>query len=258
MAQAAAHNVYYPGYAASNVKHHEWRTAENSAMHLLPTLQLMAQANPKLTLLDVGAGSGTISLSLAGYMPRGHVTATDVSADILERAAEHAAAAAVPNIVFQSANVYELPFADDSFDIVHASQVLAHLDAPVAALKEMLRVASPGGVVACRESADLHMSFYPKLPGITKFFDVLATTHNAAGGSSTAGTQLVSWAMKAGARREQITATMGAWCYSTPEERQMWGGTMIERLSNGAMRKKALDMNLVTEADLDDIARAWA
>ena len=224
MAQAAGHNVYYPGHAAPNVTHHEWRTAENSAMYLVPTLQLMAKENPKLILLDVGAGSGTITASLANYMPQGQVTAADLSENILERAAEHAKAAGVTNITCKPASIYELPFADASFGVVHASQVLIHLDSPVQALSEMLRVTKPGGVVACRDSAGLSgWPAYPDLPGLTRTFNVLATTHTASGGCSTAGTQLVSWAMKAGANRGQITATMGTWCYSTPEERQMWG-----------------------------------
>ena len=105
MAQAADHKAYCPGYAPTTVTHHEWRTAENSAMHLIPTLQLMAKDNPKLTLLDVGAGSGTISASLAKYMPEGHITATDLSEDILERAAEYAKSVGVSNISFQPANV---------------------------------------------------------------------------------------------------------------------------------------------------------
>ena len=61
-------------------------------------------------------------------MPQGHITATDLSDDILERAAEYAKAAGVMNVTFEPANVYVLPFANDSFDVVHASQVLAHLD----------------------------------------------------------------------------------------------------------------------------------
>ena len=225
MAQAADHKAYCPGYAPTTVTHHEWRTAENSAMHLIPTLQLMAKDNPKLTLLDVGAGSGTISASLAKYMPEGHITATDLSEDILERAAEHAKSVGVSNISFQPANVYELPFANDTFDLVHASQVLIHLDSPVQALKEMLRVTKPGGgIVACRETADLgYWPAFPDLPGLTKSFDILAATHAASGGCPTAGTRLVSWAMKAGASRGRITATMGTWCYSTAEERRMWG-----------------------------------
>ncbi|KAK5747512.1 hypothetical protein LTR17_000153 [Elasticomyces elasticus] len=254
---AQAHNAYMPGYAAPQVKHHEWRTAENSAAYLLPTLQATAKASPDLKLLDVGAGSGTISASLAKYMPSGTVTATDISDDILERAEEYAKEEGVYNISFQSADIYKLPFEDNTFDIVHASMVLSHLDAPVQAYQEMLRVVKPGGIVANRES-DLRMwSYYPESAGIKQFHDVLLATTIEAGGSISAGAHLVTWAMQAGAKREQMTATMGTWMYSTPDERRMWGGTMAERIKKGGMRDKALQMGIATEADCENMAWGW-
>lgn len=192
-------------------------------MHLVPTLQAIAKANPELNLLDVGAGSGTITASLAKYMPQGHITAVDLSDEVLQRAAKHAEQVGSTNISFQTANVYELPFPDGNFDVVHASQVIAHLDSPVRALKEMLRVTKPGGVVSDKEGVLRTWICYPDLPLITKFQDVLIATHQASGGQISAGAELISWAMKAGASRDQITATMSTWCYSTPDERQMWG-----------------------------------
>ena len=79
------HNQYLPGYKASQVIHHEWRTAENSAAYIIPKLVSLREQNPQLSFLDVGAGSGTISVGLAKYIPEGKVTATDLSDVILER-----------------------------------------------------------------------------------------------------------------------------------------------------------------------------
>lgn len=221
-ATKSAHNAYMPGH--TKVKHHEWRTAENSAAYLLPTLQAMAKANPKLTMLDIGAGSGTITATLAKYMPEGHITAVDISADILKSAEQYAEKHGVrEQISFQEADIYALPFEDNSFDIVHASQVLSHLDSPVDAYREMLRVTKPGGVVANRESDLTMWSYYPELPGIKKYHEVMLAVMKGSGGQYNAGPRLVSWAMQAGAKREQVTASMGTWMYSTPEEREMWG-----------------------------------
>jgi methylase of polypeptide subunit release factors len=81
--------------------HHEWRTASNSAAYLLSALQSNQKTKPYLTLLDVGAGSGTISLTLAQALPSGHVTATDLNPSILLRAAALADGEGVTNIAFQ-------------------------------------------------------------------------------------------------------------------------------------------------------------
>ena len=75
-----------PGHPPAQAILHELRTAENSAAHLLPKLQSMKASNPHLTLLDVGAGSGTISVSFAKLLPDGHVTGVDVNPNILPRA----------------------------------------------------------------------------------------------------------------------------------------------------------------------------
>ena len=218
----APHNTYTPGH--TQVKHHEWRTAENSAAYLLPTLESLAKSKPEIILLDIGCGSGTITTSLAKHMPRGSITAVDISPDILTKAAEHAEQQGVTNIVYQTANIYTLPFEDETFDVVHASMVLSHLDAPAEAYREMLRVTkSDGGVVANRESDLTMWSCYPEPPVLRRYHEVQVALMRASGGQVQAGPRLVSWAMEAGARREQITASFGTWTYSTPEEREIWG-----------------------------------
>lgn len=143
MSLPQTHNNYLSGYTPKATIHHEWRTATNSAPHLLPTLRHLAAKTPTLTLLDVGAGSGTITASFAAYMPpQGRIVATDISDEILQKAAKYAEDAGVGQMVqTQKASVYELPFEDGSFDVVHASQVLMHLDEPGRAVMEMVRVA---------------------------------------------------------------------------------------------------------------------
>ncbi|KAM5354267.1 hypothetical protein ACJ41O_000917 [Fusarium nematophilum] len=218
---SSGHNQYGPGY--SQVKHHEWRTAQNSAAHLLPKLQSLAETNPHLKLLDVGAGSGTITVSLAKYIPQGQITATDLSDEILVRAREYAQSQGVSNIHFQQANVFELPFPDATFDITHAHQVLCHLDAPADAIREMIRVTKPGGTVSLRESDMQMWCFWPELPGLLKFHEVSSKILLANGGQDKGGRKLVSWALRAGVAREDITASFGTWCYSAPDDRRVWG-----------------------------------
>lgn len=207
--------------------HHELRTAENSAGYLLPTLAELHKANPHLKLLDVGAGSGTISATLAkAIQPHGHVTATDIKADILPRARAVAETAGVTNIDHKQADVLAaagLPFEDATFDVTHCHQVLAHLSRPADAIREMVRVTKPGGIVAAREGDLETQCAWPDLPGLTKFHALTAGAIERAGGSPRAGRQLLSWVLEAGVPRGQVTAGMGSWCYAEPEERKVWG-----------------------------------
>lgn len=175
------HNSYLPGH--KDVKNHELRTAENCAGYLIPTLKTKAIGNPNLTLLDVGAGSGTMTASLAKYMPHGHVTGFDLSAEVLKSAAQHAKDVGVKNVSFQTGSVYDLPFEDGAFDVVHTPQMLRHLDSPIQALKELIRVTKPdGGVVAVRETDMRTWSFWPMLPALERFFKIRLATPEANGG----------------------------------------------------------------------------
>ena len=69
---------------------------------------------------------------------------------VLDEARHHAVETGV-DVAFEIGDVYALEAADNTFDIVHAHQVLQHLSDPVAALREMRRVCRPGGIVAVRE-----------------------------------------------------------------------------------------------------------
>lgn len=233
----ASHSTYGPGHKASQVKHHEWRTAENSTEYLIPKLKSMAEANPHLRLLDVGAGSGTITASFAKYMPEGHLTATDISDEILEQASQHAESKGVRNITFQKASVFELPFPDASFDVTHAHQVLCHLDVPTVAIREMLRVTRPGGIVALRESDMRMWCIWPDLKPLLQFYELNVKTMVANGGQDRGGRKLVGWVLEAGVPRADIEASMGTWCFSQYEDKKAWGilcsfSPLIE-LSNG-------------------------
>ena len=63
-------------------------------------------------------------------------------------------------------DVHTLGFPDDTFDVVHAHQVLQHVADPVRALREMARVCRPGGVVAVRDSDYAAFAWYPLLPAL--------------------------------------------------------------------------------------------
>lgn len=126
---------------------------------------------------------------------------------------------------------------------MHAHQVLCHLDDPVAAVKEMLRVCKPGGLISFRES-DMHMwCFWPELPSLLKFHELIVNVMLANGGQDKGGRKLVSWIMEAGVDRKDVEAGFGTWCYSEPGDRKAWGEAMIERLT--------------TEESIEEMAKGW-
>lgn len=98
-------------------------------------------------VLDVGCGAGEVCVEMSGLVgPTGRVAGVDLSAAMID-AAKASAQAAGQAIDLRVASVYQLPFADGSFDVVRAERVFQHLDDPEAALREMMRVTRVGGQV---------------------------------------------------------------------------------------------------------------
>jgi len=127
----------------------EVRSAADYAGFLVP--HLSAQDH----VLDVGCGSGTIAVGLAGSVAR--VTALDVHTQSFEEAVRYAAEHSVAGVTFVSGDVFSLDFPDASFDACLCHSVLEELDRPLDALREIRRVLRPGGVLgaACVEYGGL-------------------------------------------------------------------------------------------------------
>ncbi|KAK3369704.1 S-adenosyl-L-methionine-dependent methyltransferase [Lasiosphaeria ovina] len=236
----------------------ESRTAQNCAAYLLPALQSLKDANPRVALLDVGAGHGSISATLARLIPEGHVTAVDINPDVIPRAKVIAESYGATNISFQAGDIHKLPFEDNTFDVVHCHQVLAHGKDQVGALREMLRVTKPGGLVASREGDMDSEIWWPQTPGMQKAHDyarMLITAHGG-GGCSSSGRQLLSWALEAGPKRSQITPSYSVWHFTEKEDKERWGGGMLNVALAGHVRERAVKAG-VKEEDLDEMREAW-
>lgn len=238
---------YVHGHHGSVLRSHAWRTAANSAAYLLPELA------EGMDVLDVGCGAGSITVDLADHVRGGRVLGIDREADVLARGAELAVARGVENVEFEDADVMALPCADDSFDVVHAHQVLQHLDKPVAALREMRRVLRPGGVLAVRDADYGAMRWYPEDPRLDRWRDIylMMTAHH----HPDAGRRLLSWALAAGF--EDVTPSASTWCFAEPGEREHWAGTWADRVEHSSFAEHATSGGHADVAELADLARAW-
>ncbi|MFF4101624.1 methyltransferase domain-containing protein [Streptomyces sp. NPDC001903] len=243
--------VYTHGHHESVLRSHRWRTAANSAAYLIGELR------PGMSVLDVGCGPGTITADLAELVaPGGRVTAVDAAGDVLKQAAEYAAGRGLADAVtFATADVHALDFPDDSFDVVHAHQVLQHVGDPVRALREMRRVCRPGGIVAARDADYAAMTWHPAEPGLDEWLELYRRVARANGGEPDAGRRLLSWARAAGFTEVASSAT--AWCYATAEETAWWSSLWADRTTASSYASVATRGGHATAAGLDAIAGSW-
>ena len=244
-------DVYTHGHHESVLRSHSWRTAENSAAYLLGHLA------PGMRILDLGCGPGTITADFARRVAPGRVEGIDRSDEVVATAS---AQAGLPdNVFFAVGDVYALDADDDTYDIVHAHQVLQHLSDPVAALGEARRVCRPDGVVAVRDSDYGAFSWAPADDRLDRWLSLYRTVARGNDAEPDAGRYLKGWALDAGFSR--VDASASVWCFTEPAERAWWGGLWAERVVSSGFAEQAHERGLATSAELDrglaDAFRAW-
>ena len=127
---------------------HSIRTAgERAAWDRI--LDLVVGGRGTLDALDVGCGTGFLSLELAGRNHR--VTGIDFAPRMLEEARKKAVAQGIA-VRFEEGDAEQLPFPAGSFDLVMTRHVLWTLPHPEAAIDEWIRVLRPGGRLAAMDS----------------------------------------------------------------------------------------------------------
>jgi ubiquinone/menaquinone biosynthesis C-methylase UbiE len=121
----------------------KWK-AKSAAMGRDVTEALVdyARPTPGMKILDLASGTGEPAITLASRIgPSGHVTALDLSAELLEIAETRAQERGLQNFSVRQADAHQLPFSDASFDLVTSRFGVMFFDNR--ALQEARRVLKP-------------------------------------------------------------------------------------------------------------------
>ncbi|WP_036555159.1 class I SAM-dependent methyltransferase [Nocardioides insulae] len=239
---------YTHGHPASTLASHATRSAASSAAYLLPLLRR------GMRLLDVGCGPGTITLDLAEAVAPGQVVGIEPVETPLS--ASRAAASERGDAItqFEVADVMDLPYDDDSFDVVHAHQVLQHLTDPVGALREMRRVCRPGGWIAARDADYAAMSWHPDVPELSEWRALYRAVARANGAEPDAARRLRSWALAAELPEPRVSGSL--WVYSDEATCRWWGESQADRYAGEVFAAQAAEQGASAD-DLARIAQGW-
>ncbi|MBL8164509.1 MAG: class I SAM-dependent methyltransferase [Anaerolineae bacterium] len=96
-------------------------------------------------ILDCACGRG-FYVNMLRYASRCKIVGLELDWPVIIKARQNVGH--LPDVLLTNANIYALPYADNTFDAVILSEILEHVDRDVDGLKEVLRVLKPGGVVA--------------------------------------------------------------------------------------------------------------
>jgi SAM-dependent methyltransferase len=155
----------------------KWKT-KSGAMGRDVTEALVDYAQPRagMKVLDLASGTGEPAISLAPRVePGGHVTALDLSSELLEIAAERARERKLANLTIKQADAHKVPFPDDSFDLVTSRFGVMFFQ--IKALQEARRVLKPGARACFIAWGPFEQPFWLSMMGVV---------HKYAGGERTA------------------------------------------------------------------------
>jgi ubiquinone/menaquinone biosynthesis C-methylase UbiE len=130
------------------------RTGAGSVEHLAPLAAALLHVKPAPErALEVGTGTGAGALLLAREFPQASVRGVDLSEEMIRAAQSKVGLDPSGRVAFRVADAAELPYEDDSFDLV------AHLNMPPF-IAEVARVLRAGGYVVVASSWGEATPFY--------------------------------------------------------------------------------------------------
>ena len=135
------------------------RTGAGGVEHLAPLAAAVLHVSPSPErVLDIGCGTGEGTLFLAREFPQARVRGIDFSDEMVAAAVAKVGLDPEGRIAFKVGDAADLPYADDSFDLVAQLNMPPFFD-------EMVRVLRPGGQVVVAASWGAETPFYtrPKL-----------------------------------------------------------------------------------------------
>jgi SAM-dependent methyltransferase len=127
------------------IEHMTRNEADMAFKKRVRTIFEWVQPTDSMTVLDCACGRG-FYLNMFRYVSGCKLVGLELDTEIIRKARHNVGH--LPDLLLTNANIYHLPYPDDTFDAVILSEILEHIDHDVDGLREVRRVLKPGGVIA--------------------------------------------------------------------------------------------------------------
>lgn len=159
-------------------------------------------------ILEAGCGVGAQTVTLAQHSPGARFVSVDVSAESIAQAKSTVDEAGLTNVQFGQADLFALPFCEESFDHVFVCFVLEHLSRPVEALQGLGRLLKPGGSITVIEGDHGSTYFHPDSSAARRAIQCQVELQRRAGGNALIGRQLYPLLIEAGLDEVHVSPRM--------------------------------------------------
>jgi SAM-dependent methyltransferase len=201
-------------------------------------------------VLEAGCGVGAQTVILARNNPQAQFTSIDASPDSTKAARAAVHSAGLGNVTFQTADIFQLPFPEASFDHVFVCFVLEHLRKPGDALRCLGAVLKRGGTLTVIEGDHGSTFFHPRSEAAWRTVQCLIDVQAGMGGNALIGRELYPLVLSAGFKEVTVSprfvyvdASRPAWVEGFTRNTYI---AMVE-----GVREQALAAGMIDRADWD-------
>jgi ubiquinone/menaquinone biosynthesis C-methylase UbiE len=148
----------HSGNLAARIRLHEQFSTNQESIQRWQFDRLLKVAPAEALILEVGCGRGDLWRQNADRIPVGwKITLSDLSAGMLEDCQRHLGDNLSKHFAFEVINVEDIPYPDQTFDIVIANYMLYHVPDLPKALSEIRRVLKPDGMLFAMTNGENHL-----------------------------------------------------------------------------------------------------
>jgi protein-L-isoaspartate O-methyltransferase len=191
---------YVHGYAPR-----EAQRLSDQASTLAELLHHDTRYAPGTSLLEAGCGVGAQTVIVAAHNPTVSITSVDISAESVGRATDRCRSAGITNVIFEVADLCDLPYGDESFDHLLVCFVLEHLADPAETIRALLRVLKRGGTITVIEGDHGSAFFHPPSQAAQAAIACQVSLQAATGGDANIGRSLYPLLRSAGVAEVQVS-----------------------------------------------------
>jgi ubiquinone/menaquinone biosynthesis C-methylase UbiE len=160
------------------------------------------------TILEAGCGVGAQTRIIAPKNPESKFISIDISDESLHQANALITSLNIHNVEFQTGNIFELKFQEESFDHIFVCFVLEHLPNPKDALAALKRILKKGGTMTLIEGDHGSTYFYPYSHYAQTAINAQVKLQSENGGNALIGRQLYPLLESSGFKKCTISPRM--------------------------------------------------
>lgn len=197
-------------------------------------------------VLETGCGVGAQTITLCTKNPDIHLTSIDISEESLNQAKRRCMESCVSNVEFLQADIFNLPFDEESFDHVFVCFVLEHLADPQKALHTLKKILKPGGTLTAIEGDHGSAYYYPPSKYAQLTINCLIDLQAMKGGDSLIGRSLFPLFQKTGFNNIKVSPRV---VYADDSLPEMVDGftkktfiAMVEGVREDAIKEKLISI----------------